>query len=32
VLSDTPRQFADFFHEDVKSMARLINEYNLKPE
>ena len=32
VLSDTPRQFADFLHEDVKSMARLINEYNLKPE
>jgi tripartite-type tricarboxylate transporter receptor subunit TctC len=32
VMTDTPRQFADFLHEDVKSMAKLINEYNLKPE
>ena len=29
---DTPEQFAKFLHEDIERMARLIKQYNLKPE
>jgi tripartite-type tricarboxylate transporter receptor subunit TctC len=31
-ITDTPEAFAKFLHEDIESMARLIRQYNLKPE
>lgn len=31
-MTDTPQQFAKFLHADVESMAKLIKQYNLKPE
>jgi tripartite-type tricarboxylate transporter receptor subunit TctC len=31
-ISDTPEQFAGFLHDDIEKMARLIKQYNLKPE
>src|SRR5262249_3342449 len=31
-LKDTPEQFARFLHEDIEKMAKLIKQYNLKPE
>src|SRR5215813_4661358 len=31
-IKDTPQAFATFLHEDIESMARLIKQYNLKPE
>src|SRR5882672_877398 len=31
-LTDTPQEFAKFLHEDIEKMARLIKQYNLKPE
>ncbi len=31
-IEDTPGQFAKFLHEDIEKMARLIKQYNLKPE
>jgi tripartite-type tricarboxylate transporter receptor subunit TctC len=32
VITDTPQQFAKFLHDDIGKMARLIKQYNLKPE
>jgi tripartite-type tricarboxylate transporter receptor subunit TctC len=31
-MRDTPQEFAKFLHEDIEKMARLIKQYNLKPE
>ena len=31
-MTDTPQEFARFLHEDIEKMARLIKQYNLKPE
>ena len=31
-MTETPQEFAKFLHEDIESMARLIKQYNLKPE
>ena len=31
-IIETPREFAKFLREDVESMAKLIKQYNLKPE
>lgn len=31
-ITDTSREFAKFLHEDIEKMARLISQYNLKPE
>ena len=31
-ITDTPPEFAKFLHEDIEKMARLIKQYNLKPE
>jgi len=31
-ITDTPETFAKFLHEDIESMAKLIRQYNLKPE
>ena len=31
-MKDTPQEFAKFLHEDIEKMARLIKQYNLKPE
>ena len=31
-IDDTPAKFATFLHEDIARMARLIKQYNLKPE
>jgi tripartite-type tricarboxylate transporter receptor subunit TctC len=31
-ITETPQEFAKFLHEDVESMAKLIKQYNLKPE
>ena len=31
-MTDTPQEFAKFLHEDIEKMARLIKQYNLKPE
>src|SRR5262245_39717941 len=31
-IEDTPQAFATFLHEDIESMAKLIKQYNLKPE
>ena len=31
-ITDTPQEFAKFLHEDIDKMARLIKQYNLKPE
>jgi tripartite-type tricarboxylate transporter receptor subunit TctC len=31
-MTDTPQEFAKFLHADVESMAKLIKQYNLKPE
>jgi tripartite-type tricarboxylate transporter receptor subunit TctC len=31
-MTDTPEQFAKFLREDVEAMAKLIKQYNLKPE
>ena len=31
-MTDTPQEFAKFLHEDIENMARLIKQYNLKPE
>jgi tripartite-type tricarboxylate transporter receptor subunit TctC len=31
-MKDTPQEFAGFLHEDIEKMARLIKQYNLKPE
>ena len=31
-IAETPEAFSKFLHEDVASMARLIKQYNLKPE
>ncbi len=31
-MRDTPQEFAKFLHEDIEKMARLIQQYNLKPE
>jgi hypothetical protein len=31
-IKDTPEAFAGFLHEDIEKMARLIKQYNLKPE
>ena len=31
-MTDTPQQFAAFLHEDIEKMAKLIKQYNLKPE
>jgi tripartite-type tricarboxylate transporter receptor subunit TctC len=31
-ISDTPEAFTKFLHEDIENMARLIRQYNLKPE
>ena len=30
--TDTPQEFANFLHEDIEKMAKLIEQYNLKPE
>ena len=30
--TETPQEFSKFLREDVESMARLIKQYNLKPE
>jgi hypothetical protein len=30
--TDTPDAFATFLHEDIEKMAKLIRQYNLKPE
>jgi hypothetical protein len=31
-MTDTPQEFASFLREDIEKMARLIKQYNLKPE
>jgi tripartite-type tricarboxylate transporter receptor subunit TctC len=31
-ITDTPEAFAKFLHEDIESMAKLIRQYNLRPE
>ena len=31
-IKDTPEAFGKFLHEDIEKMARLIKQYNLKPE
>ena len=31
-MTDTPQEFAIFLREDIEKMARLIKQYNLKPE
>ncbi len=31
-IEDTPDKFAGFLHQDIDKMARLIKQYNLKPE
>ena len=31
-MQDTPEAFARFLHEDIEQMARLIKQYNLKPD
>lgn len=31
-MTDTPEAFAKFLHEDIENMAKLIQQYNLKPE
>jgi len=31
-IADTFQQFARFLHEDIEKMAKLIKQYNLKPE
>jgi len=31
-MIDTPHEFARFLHEDIEKMAKLIKQYNLKPE
>jgi len=31
-MTDTSQQFARFLHEDIEKMAKLIKQYNLKPE
>jgi tripartite-type tricarboxylate transporter receptor subunit TctC len=31
-MTDTSQQFAGFLHDDIEKMARLIKQYNLKPE
>jgi tripartite-type tricarboxylate transporter receptor subunit TctC len=31
-MTDTSREFARFLHEDIEKMAKLIKQYNLKPE
>jgi tripartite-type tricarboxylate transporter receptor subunit TctC len=31
-IEDTPEAFAGFLHQDIEKMARLIKQYNLKPE
>ena len=31
-MTDTPQEFAKFLREDIEKMARLIKQYNLKPE
>jgi tripartite-type tricarboxylate transporter receptor subunit TctC len=31
-MTDTSQQFARFLHDDIEKMARLIKQYNLKPE
>jgi tripartite-type tricarboxylate transporter receptor subunit TctC len=31
-MTDTPQEFAGFLREDIEKMARLIKQYNLKPE
>ena len=31
-MTDTPQEFARFLREDIEKMARLIKQYNLKPE
>ena len=31
-IKDTPQEFAKFLHEDIEKMAKLIKDYNLKPE
>jgi tripartite-type tricarboxylate transporter receptor subunit TctC len=31
-MTDTSQEFATFLHEDIEKMAKLIKQYNLKPE
>jgi tripartite-type tricarboxylate transporter receptor subunit TctC len=31
-MADTSQEFAKFLHEDIEKMAKLIKQYNLKPE
>jgi len=31
-IAETFQQFARFLHEDIEKMAKLIKQYNLKPE
>jgi tripartite-type tricarboxylate transporter receptor subunit TctC len=31
-IRDTPEEFGGFLHEDIEKMAKLIKQYNLKPE
>ena len=31
-MTDTPQEFANFLHDDIEKMAKLIKQYNLKPE
>jgi tripartite-type tricarboxylate transporter receptor subunit TctC len=32
MIKDTPEEFAKFLHEDIEKQARIIKQYNLKPE